>query len=662
MQPVSRVLVLSGFAAGALLLCFPVHAQSFQAEEVSRVAFGVAGSGGVLVQPARAPKASAGAPAESRLLCAPDGAASPKGGLGLFEGPGGLVLQPVAPGTECKLLATGANLNIQFPGQGPILLGGPVNYRLNQTPRRAEISVIEPLLCESYYAANDRLALRITDSNGAVSDYRGALGLSYAPSLGRLSPSLLQAPDGRGAYLQCYSFPFAQLIANPPAPPAPVSQTGLFRSGFESAADLRVEILDASGELLISTLDAVRDSAFTYQIRVRNIGEGNAANVRVREFVPTGTTYATRISAGAWSCQTSTGANCTPASGATGALADSGFDLAAGAFRTYTLTRTVTTGTPPNSTLLAAAAFFDPIAAGGGGDAVTSNNSAPLIVTLVPNQLPQFTCSYPDRNLPAEPASWVWSNDLPVNISVDEVVGGAPAPIEFECRVRDPDGESFDLAAAPVNSNPTLVPNADLVTQLGPAHFDVRIAPAAAQIGTAQIVQTATDERGGAGRVRVNFEVRDVNSPPSFELLTTEVRFSPTGGLPRDASGAPIDTPHVVRGANCPSSDVCTLTFPDFLTDRSVGLPPESPGQQLSATIACAPHSVGINPFEVAPAIGPASAQSPSQPFSLSVTYRKSNFDPAPNPAVEVDCLVTVTDTGSPPLSADRVLRFIYNP
>ncbi|MCG6116747.1 MAG: DUF11 domain-containing protein [Aquimonas sp.] len=663
MQSFSRVFVLSSAFAGICSLAWPADAHATGLHGASRLGAAWANAGDESGQRALEHKSANFKPLDARLLCAPSETSVSKGGLGLFEGPGGLVLQPVAAGTECKLLATGANLNIQFPGQGAILLGGPVNYRLSETPRRAEFSVIEPLLCESYYTATDRLSLRITDSNGVERNLGGVLGLSYAPGLGRVAPSLVQAAGERGPLLQCFSFPFAQLTTNPPAPPAPLSQSAMFRSGFESTADLRVEILDAGGDLLISRQDAVLNSAFSYRIRVRNVGEAPAAGVVVREFVPTGNLYAARINPGTWSCETSTGANCTPATGAAGALVDSGITLAPGAYRTYTLSRTVISGTPPNRTVLAAAAFADPLAANAGFDPQLGNNSAPLIIELVPNQLPQFACSYPDRNLPADSSTWVWNSDLPVTITLDEVIGGAPAAVEFECRVRDPDaGEGFALTGSPTNSNPALVPNADLVTPIGVDgdHFDVRIAPAAAQIGSALIVQTATDDRLGVGRVRVNLEVRDVNAPPEFELLYGELALSPApiAGPMNDGDGNQIPLGLYSRANNCFDSGngLCQITFPQFIFDTSIGVPPESPGQQLVISVGtCSPAGMLQGNIQITPS-GPVSADTE---FQLQFSYLKSNA--GANTSLVVTCPITATDTGNPPggpVTRNLILRY----
>lgn len=586
-------------------------------------------------------KATAGIAGE--LLCAPGETKIAADGLGWYDTGHGLTLGAVKAGQACTLLATASGLNVQFPGQGAILLAGPVNYRLNQTPRRAEFALAEPALCESYYTGNDELAIQLTDTNLAVQTLRGFRRIDYAPGTARFVPEAVAG--SRGPAVQCYSFPFASLIANPPTVPAPspVNPDRIFSSGFDDGANLVLQLLTGDGANAIRQLDVTRDQAFEYQIRVTNTGAVPASGVRVREFVPTPSAQpllSPVVSAGTWTCTTAAGP-CSGGASGTGVLNQAGFTLGAGESRTYTLSRTVSTGTATQKTLLAAALFFDPADTVGGGDPVLTDNSAPLVLTLVPNQGPTIACA---------------GLTSPVNLNENAT------PAEYECALTDPEGDPITGFVVHSNTNTALIPTAGMLTPAAaPDTWNLRFAPGTDQLGTATVVLRASDNRGGNRDLTVVVNVNDVNTPPSFTLMSNELRLSPTGGLPRDEEGEPIDSPNVVRGANCPNQDVCTLTFPNFILDRSVGIPPEAPGQQLQASVSCAPHSTGLNPFEVAPTITPSTPQNVAQPFSLVFTYRKSNFDPAPNPAVEVSCTITVTDTGSPPLDAQRSFRIVYN-
>lgn len=636
----------------ALALSTCVFCLASQAAEDSRIGKPTDGA-------ATVSKAAPGVAGE--LLCAPGQDKALADGFGWYDTGRGLTLGTVKAGQSCTLLATGAGLNVQFPGQSALLLAGPVNYRLGATPRTAEFALAEPVLCESYYAGNDELAIQLTDTNFASQVLRGFRRIDYTPGSARFVPE--PVAGSVGSMVQCHAFPFASLIANPPEvpPPAPVNPDLIFRSGFDDGANLVLDLRTGDGALSIRQLDVARDQAFAYQIRISNTGAVAASGVRVREFVPTDGAQQSLIqpvvTSGAWTC--STGAAPCPGAAASGTGVLNLADLTIGAGETYifTLSRTVSDGAPPDKTLLGAALFFDPQDTAGGGDRVLTDNSAPLILTLVPNQVPQFACSYPARVLPVDQAQWVWNSDLPVNVVMDE----AADPVEFECRVRDLDAEAFTLGA-PDNDNPTLVPNAGLISSLGTGHFDVRIAPPSDQIGTALITQTATDARAGIGRVRINVQVRDVNAPPSFELKFTELRLPPfaTGGFIQDGTGAFIAPElYSLDPNNCftNTTSLCTVTFNSFIENASVGLAPEAPGQQLVLSAAsCSP----IGMIQAGPSISPSTPASPDADFALSFTFLKSNFGGF-NPSLEVTCTISATDTGSPPsppVTRNVVLRY----
>src|SRR5690606_23165737 len=117
--------------------------------------------------------------------------------------------------------------------------------------------------------------------------------------------------------------------------------------------------------------------------------------------------------------------------------------------------------------------------------------------------------------------------------------------VEFTCQLSDPDGDAISTFEVASNSNAALIPTAGMLSDLGGDSWRLRFAPAADQLGTANIVLRATDSRAGSADLSVQVNVNDLNTPPSFTLLTGEVRFSPTGGLPRDGSGEVIDNPNV---------------------------------------------------------------------------------------------------------------------
>jgi hypothetical protein len=608
------------------------------------------------VQSATPSESITSAASEPLLLCAPGQQVVQKDGLGMYATPRGLTLLPVSAGQPCKLLATGAGLNVQFPGQSALSLSGPVNYRLNQTPRTAELSVIEPILCESYYAQADRLSLQLTDTNGVTHSLRGLTGLRYSPSTARFVPDPVTGTYGPA--VQCHAFPFASLTTNPPSVPPPpvVDPNRIFASGFDDGANLKLEILTGDGALAIRELEVALDQPFTYQIRLTNTGAVAASGVRVREFVPTAAGQSLIqpvVTAQGWSCSSSEG-TCSGGASGTGALSQASLTLAAGEVRTYTLIRQVSSGEPPQRTLLAAALFFNPEDAVGGGDRVQTDNSAPLILKLVPNQAPQFACSYPDRNFSGEPS--VWSNDLPVAVTLDE----GDDPVEFECRVRDPDADAFTLAANPTNSNPTLITQAGLVTPLASDRFDVRIDVPLSQIGSGLVTQSATDARDGTGRVRINVEVNDVNAAPSFTLFSPVLQVSPAsgGGAIQDSNGVNIASTEYSRSSGCFSGTegLCNIEFFSFLRDLSVGVEPESPDQQLIATVE---SCTGTGILKGFPTISPTTPGGVSTLFALRFSYYKAPYGDL-NPSAETTCTVRLTDTGTPAQSFTQQVTIRY--
>lgn len=614
--------------AGTFLFAVPAHSAS-------------------LSQSTAAPLA-ASASSEPLLLCAPGQESVQKDGLGLYATRSGMTLLPVKAGQQCKLLATAAGLNVQFEGQPALSLAGPISYRLDQTPRRVDISLAEPILCESYYTDADRLAVQVTDTNGVAQPLRGFSGLNYSPATSRFSPAAVAGTYGPA--VQCYGFPFASLTTNPPSVPVPpvVDPNRIFSSGFDDGANLKLELLTGDGSLAIRELEVARDQPFSYRIRISNTGALAANGVRVREFVPTAAGQSVIqpvVTAHGWTCTSSQGV-CSGGVAGSGALGQAGISLAAGEVRTYTLSREVSSGAPPQRTLLAAALFFNPEDAVGGGDAVRTDNSAPLILKLVPNQAPQFACSYPDRSFSGEPS--VWNNDLPVAVIMNE----GQAPVEFECRVRDPDVEAFTLAASPTNDNPTLINSAGLVTPLAADRFDVRIQVPGDQIGTGLVTQTATDVREATGRVRVSVEVRDVNAPPSFDLLSNELRLypGPFDGPIRDDSDQMIPKALYVLGDDCRNGQLstCTVSFQQFLANVSAGAAPESPNQQVAPSITCS--GSGLLSGGVA-SVTPTGPNPTTSEFGLQFVHYKtqSGFF---NPSAVVTCDIKLTDTGTPPLDS----------
>ncbi|SDD09048.1 hypothetical protein SAMN04488509_101152 [Aquimonas voraii] len=603
------------------------------------------------------------------------GTTSPgNGGYGLFQA-GSLYFADLVPGTPapppCQW-ATPARLRLdlpQLPGLGDVRLNlstGLSLTTLDGDDRRVVGSTLSPVICTSFLdianlpsglALSSLFALELT--NGGGQRLGSACTVSQAPTAperclwgvsglalqygqgtaaSRISASLASAPTG-SPYLQCYD----ATSANVALAPAPGGADGVFHDGFESPVpDVRVQFFaDAAGQQPIEQLVHVVGFPAEYYVQVSNRSALPLTGVRLREFLPTsGGSLSPAVTPVA--CEEVAGAAPVACAGPT---LDQAIDLAGNATRTFRLQRQIGGSVaiePETGALLAVAAFVDPAQ---GNDALPADNARSLRLGTILNNPPTIDC----QGLPASGA--------PLSATVNFLETDT-APRSFDCAVADSDGvQSFAIVQ---NGNPGTSPVTGALSG-GPGNWTLTLTREPSQIGSTTLRLEATDALGGVRVLNVVVNVTDVNSAPSFTLLTDEIRLSPTGGLPRDATGQPIDSPNVVRGGNCPSLDVCSLTFPDFLRNRSVGVQPESPGQQLQASISCAPHSTGVNPFEVVPSITPSSPQSADQPFGFALTYRKSNFDPAPSPAVEVFCTITVTDTGSPTLNAQQTLRIVYN-
>lgn len=603
------------------------------------------------------------------------GTTSPgNGGYGLFQA-GSLYFADLVPGTPAPppcLWVTPARLRLdlpQLPGLGDARLNLSTGLNLttlNGDNRRIVASTLSPVICASFLdianlpasLALDRLyALELTNGGGQkLGSACSASQLPTAPdrclwgvsgltlqygqgtSASRITAALANAPNG-SPYLQCYD----ATSANATLAAAPGGADGVFDDGFESPVpDVRVQFFaDAAGQQPIEQLVHVVGFPAEYYVRVSNRSALALTGVRLREFIPaSGGSLSPTVTPIA--CEEIAGAAPVACAGPT---LDQAIDLAGNASRTFRLQRQIGGSVaiePETGALLAVAAFVDPAQ---GNDALPADNGRSLRLGTILNNPPTIDCQ------------GLGASGAPLSATVNFLETDA-APRSFDCAVADSDGvQSFQIVQ---NGNPA-TSAVDGVLTGGPANWTFTLNRFPGRIGSTTLRLEATDTLGGVRVLNVVANVTDVNSAPSFTLLSDEIRLSPTGGLPRDAAGQPIDTPNVVRAGNCPSLDVCSLSFPDFLRNRSVGVPPESPGQQLQASISCAPHSTGVNPFEVAPSINPSTLQSVDQPFALAFTYRKSNFDPAPSPSVEVLCTITVTDTGSPTLNAQRTLRIVYN-
>lgn len=257
-------------------------------------------------------------------------------GFGVLEFPGAL-----SSGNCVKV----TSLAVQMGGL-TLPLADPAPYNLGSAPPTLSLSLLEPALCEDYYAGtagSGNWKLSVADANGEIMHFNTGLGseampgvtsLNYVLASGALVP---QRTDGGVQWLRCH----AGLAPNAfPPTTGPGTAGYLFADGLEpSMADLRVELLDAQGNPIVG--DVLQQSTtgnVTFKLRVSNKGTAAANNVRIREFVPTASTLmgptVSRISC----VDHGTGSACNSGSGSS-KLAENIGTLAAGAQREYTLTR-----------------------------------------------------------------------------------------------------------------------------------------------------------------------------------------------------------------------------------------------------------------------------------------------------------------------------------
>ncbi|MEB2315372.1 MAG: Ig-like domain-containing protein [Xanthomonadaceae bacterium] len=210
-------------------------------------------------------------------------------GLGVLEIPG------LTQGNCSK--ATAAGLAVQMGGL-TLPLAEQAVYALGVNPPTLNLSLLEPVLCEDYYPSgggSSNWKLSVKDANDEVMRFNTGLGsetmpgvssLSYVLSSGALVP---QRADGGIQWLRCHAGLASNAVILPPTPANP---DDIFSQGFEPLrADLRVEFLDALTDAPLAS-DRIEQfsaggSSVKFKVRISNVGDGVAENIRVREFVPT---------------------------------------------------------------------------------------------------------------------------------------------------------------------------------------------------------------------------------------------------------------------------------------------------------------------------------------------------------------------------------------
>lgn len=320
-------------------------------------------------------------------------------GLGVLEIPG------LTQGNCSK--ATAAGLAVQMGGL-TLPLAEQAVYTLGGTPPTLNLALLEPALCEDYYAGtagSGNWKLSVKDANTETMHFNVGLGsetmpgvnsLSYVLTSGALVP---QRTDNGVQWLRCH----AGLAPNTvPPTTGPGTANHLFADSMEpSMADLRVELIDVQSGNPVAG-DVLQQSTtgnVQFKVRVSNKGTADAQNVRIREFVPTASALMGPTVSRVSCFDHGAGSACNSGVGSLKLVENIG-TLVKGTQREYTLTRkssSIDTSAGQSMALIQVAAFSNPNASPDGNYA---DNSRSLRIEVV-SQI-QVTRAVSTNNNPSD--------------------------------------------------------------------------------------------------------------------------------------------------------------------------------------------------------------------------------------------------------------------
>ncbi len=198
-------------------------------------------------------------------------------------------------GSTCTT-ATAANLRMRLGGSDLPLIGA-AEYVLNSSPPQLVVPLLEPALCEDYYAGGGgtgawNLVIRDANDESLLAPVQGITTLNYI--LSGLDSGVMVANGNED--LRCYSGMAPNAAPPQDGPGSPANPDLLFIDDFEppyvpptgpnlQVAFLRADETPVADDLLIQGSGGAAEIEFT--VRVTNIGNALAQDVRVREFVPT---------------------------------------------------------------------------------------------------------------------------------------------------------------------------------------------------------------------------------------------------------------------------------------------------------------------------------------------------------------------------------------
>lgn len=551
----------------------------------------IAGACAALALLASGAQAEAPASTLDLRLCGAEAKTSEYQDLALYDTGAGMALRTVpvdelvdelagvaakSGGIACAK-STAAGLAVEFPGQDPILLAGPVSIAGGNT----QISVLDPALCTSYAASGAGMSIDLVDFNGNHTLLPGWTSVRYDLTSRGFVP--VPADGLRGPVVQCHTFPWDQLLSNPPQYGVPGEDFGIFGGSFENRGNLLVEIIDPATGNRTGELDITQDLSATWQVRISNTGESPVAGVRIREFLPK-VNFTPVISDGTWSCTHSHG-TCPSASG-TGAIDATGVSLGRGHSMTFEITRELPGALPGAKSMVAVAAFVNPNHATAGGEKDPADNAQPLVLTVVANQAPTVACAPTTLNslLEDDPAAAV------------------------SCTAVDADGDAIDVIVVDDTGDTDSPVVLDNVVQAG-AQVDFTVTPKPDASGTTTIHVTATDVLGATGApFALPVTVAPVNDAPTFAVASTTLEVFDDGSDPDGQyTGGPVLCTAGISGFNCEAAILA------FFDNFDPGAPDEA-SQTLTPVVTALgtlnPAHCGVN--EPGESIGHFFAKLPS--------------------------------------------------
>lgn len=410
--------------------------------------------------------------------------------------------------------------DLKFPGQVTRTIAEAVYFDVDS--RAFQVRVAQPIICTSYGTGGLTVALadpnNLSFSIGQAELLPGLSGLEYKPATLTLEPAS-QTSNG-GAVVQCTS-PGAAIEPTPGVVPS----SRIFGGGFETEGvaagkpDVQVTLEDMNGNPL-AAVNAVPGANINYRVRIANIGNSPAMNVRLREFVPLpGGVSPSAMAQGGIndSCALIGGVGSDCGLGTlTFPIREDAVTIQPGQALLFTLSRRFADGVQAGAAAEAGyAAFVSPVASGT-ADANITDNGRWLQLT-------------PIDNLPPEIGAVAIAPLAEGNVGA--LVSGSAL-----VTIVDPEGDDITVLTA-TSDDQNVLPNGSvsiLTTNNlnNPDEYQLTVTPAADKNGEVSVTISAGDGNSPASTREVTVTVNPINDPPEFALAASEVLATPASGCP----------------------------------------------------------------------------------------------------------------------------------